>query len=183
MEKKVKGSLFKLMVKAVRANKSGIYDTLLSDEAKRITEQRILDSIWYPYEVYRNIHDAVVKVDGKNNPKILVEWGKRFGEALMTSIYKNTMVDRDIEILLDKYQRFHPLVFNWGEFKAKLTSDNQIKIIYENFQKDWQDVYYIAIGWVLRFMELCIGKKIEYKIIKKSWEGDDSTEFILFWSS
>ena len=60
MEQIVKGTMVKLMVNVVRANESGDYEKLFTDDAKELVSQRILDSIWYPYEIYRNIHDAVV---------------------------------------------------------------------------------------------------------------------------
>ncbi|MFX1276589.1 MAG: hypothetical protein ACFFBP_03375 [Promethearchaeota archaeon] len=183
MSKQVKGTMVKLMVKAARANKNGDYDNILTDDAKNLVSQRILDSIWYSYEAYRSIHDAVVKIDGRDNPKILNQWGQKFGEGIMTSIYKNTIVDSDIEKLLERYRRFHTLVYNWGEIKTEKISETQINITYERFERDWEFFYYIAIGWMQRFMELCIGKKVNFRILKQSWNGDTATTFTLYWNS
>jgi len=101
----------------------------------------------------------------------------------MTSIYKNTIVDSNIDKLLDRYKRFHTLVYNWGEIKTEKISETQVNIIYERFEKDWEYFYYIAIGWMQRFMELCIGKKVSFRILQKSWQGAPTTKFTLTWNA
>ncbi|MFX1238748.1 MAG: hypothetical protein ACFFAS_13325 [Promethearchaeota archaeon] len=179
--KKVKGSLVKLLIKPIRANKSGVYDDILSSEGKELTKQRIFDSIWYPYEFYRNIHDALARVEAKNNPKDLFQWGQRFGSILMTSIYKNTISVINVSRAIDKYKRFHRLVYSWGDLKPELISDNRLIVTYENFERDWELYYYISIGWMHKYLELCLKKPIEFKFHKKSWEGADWTAYEFSW--
>ncbi|MFX1503129.1 MAG: hypothetical protein ACFFDH_19370 [Promethearchaeota archaeon] len=180
--KKVKGSSVKLMVKAAKGNWSEIYEEILTDEAKKLLGHRILDATWYPYEVYRNIHDAVVLVDGKKNPKILHQWGYKYGEVIMTTIYKNTIVDTSIEKIIDKFRIFFKLTYNWGHIKMNKISDTKVIISYEDFERDWEYFYYIANGWMLRFLELCLNKSISYELIEKSWEGADSTKIMFSWN-
>ncbi len=182
MLKKVKGSLVKLMVKPIRANKSGAYDDILSNEGKELINQRIFDSIWYPYEAYRNIHDAVAKVEGNNNQKVLFQWGQRFGEILMTSIYKNSISDADPTIAMDKYARFHKLVYNWGVIKPQMLSDYHMIVTYEDFERDWELYYYISSGWMYKYLELCLKKPVHFKFYKKSWETADWTTYDFSWS-
>lgn len=55
----VKGSILLDWVKAVRADKKGSYDKLLSDADKEIVARTILPSSWYPFETYMACFKAV----------------------------------------------------------------------------------------------------------------------------
>ncbi|MBN1800442.1 MAG: hypothetical protein JW891_02995 [Candidatus Lokiarchaeota archaeon] len=179
--KKVKGSLVKILVRSVRLNKTGAYDHILSSEGQELVHQRIFDSIWYTYEAYRNVYDAVAKIEANNNQKILFQWGQKFGEIIMTSIYKNSMIDNDVSQAIDKYARFHKLVYTWGRIKPELLSDYHLIVTYEDFERDWELYYYISSGWMHKYLELCLKKPITFKFYKKSWEGADWTTYDFMW--
>lgn len=180
-EKRAKGSMVKIMVISARLNKTGIYQEILTEEAKKMLNERIFDSVWYSHEPHREIFDAVCKIEAHNNPKILIEWGKKFGESIMKSIYRGSIVEGSIKRVLDKYARFHKLVYNTGTIVSEVIAENHVIVSYTEFEKDWEVFYYIALGWLLKYLELCTGKKISHKIIKKSWEGDNATSFEFSW--
>jgi hypothetical protein len=181
--KQVKGSLVKLMVKPIRSNKSGIYDTLLSDNAKEFIKQTILDSTWYPYDLYKECHEALIKVAANNDPVILNQWGKQYGEFLFTSIYKYQVAGGNIKNAIEKYRQFLKLAFNFSELVAEFASDNQVILTFKDFDPNWENFYYICLGWVHKFIELSIKKEVTSKIIKKSWEGADATQMVFSWSA
>ena len=181
--KLVKGSMMKLVAKAIKVNKSGIYNNLLSDKAKELLSQRILDPIWYPFEVYKECFNALSQVDANNNPLLIVQWGRNRGEELMTSIYKHSIIEANLKNATENYKRFHRSVFNFSEIEIEIISDNEIVLTYKDFEPNFENFYHIAIGWAQRFFELCLGKKITYKILQKSWNGADATRFSLSWVS
>ncbi|MBN1801870.1 MAG: hypothetical protein JW891_10210 [Candidatus Lokiarchaeota archaeon] len=180
-ERRIKGSLLKITIKPLKANKTGIYQEILTETANNILKERIFDSVWYPYAAYKDIFNALCKIEAKNNPKIIIEWGKKFGEIIMTSIYKGAIVEGSIKDALNKYARFHKLVFSFGAIKYEIIGDNDVIVTYADFDPDWEYFHYIALGWLLKYLELCMGKKINYQIVKKSWEGADATSFQFTW--
>jgi hypothetical protein len=180
--RQVKGSLVKPIVKQIKANKSGIYDTLLSDEAKKFIKQNILDSLWYSFESYKECSEALYKVEAKNDPAILNQWGKLYGELLFTSIYKSQVGDGSIKNAIEKYRHFLTLLYNFSELVAEFPSDNQVILTFKNFDREWENFYYILLGWVHKYVELSIKKEVTSKIIKKSWEGADATQILVSWA-
>ncbi|MFX1276592.1 MAG: hypothetical protein ACFFBP_03360 [Promethearchaeota archaeon] len=181
--KQVKGSMAKFTIKAIKANKNGAYENLLSDKAKEMLKQRILDAAWYPFDVYKECLNALCKVEARDNTKIIHEWGKHFGEILMTSIYKLSIVKGDLKRSIDKYQRFHTLTYNFGKILIEFPTDNQLIVTYRDIDRDFKNWYYLAFGWLERFIEIVIDKKLTLEILKKSWEGDNETQFKLSWPS
>jgi len=178
----VKGTMFKTIVKIIRADKSGIYDTLLSDKAKESIKKMILDSQWYPFEIYKECAGAIYKVGAKNDPAILKQWGKQFGELLFSTIYKSQTKAEDIKDAIEKYKQYHKLAFNFSEIVPDYISDNKLKITFKDFDPDWEHFYYLAVGWMQEFVELSIKKKVTAEIVAKSWEGADATQILLSWS-
>ncbi|MFX1276591.1 MAG: hypothetical protein ACFFBP_03365 [Promethearchaeota archaeon] len=183
MKKQVKGTLLKIVVIPIRANKSGVYDDILSDAAKSFITQRILDSIWYPFELYKELYNALSIVEGKENPKTLMRWGNQYCEMAMTSTYKLSVVKGDIKRSMEKYRRFHNLVYNFGKILVEFPADNQLIVTYQGVDRDFKNWYYIAFGWLEKFVELCINKKPTLKILNKSWEGGSITQCLLSWPS
>ncbi len=180
--KSVKGSMMKSFIKPARANKSGIYQEILTDAGQKLLNERIFDSVWYPFDSYKEIAMHVSKIEGKSNPAILIKWGEEHGEAILTSIYRGSIVDGDIKRAVEKYARFHRLVFNFGEVKSQFLSDNSVIITYANFDPDFEFFYYISLGWTKRYLELCTDKKVSYVILKKSWLGSEETSYQFSWN-
>ena len=181
--KQVKGTMLKAIVKAIRADKSGQYDNILSDKAKVFINQRILDSIWYPFKLYKECFNALSKINARGNKNVLVEWGKAESEKIMPRVYSHIIIKGDPTVAMEKYARFHKMVFDFGEIQYEQMSDNQIIVDYKDFEPDFENFYYIAIGWIEKFIQLCIDKIPNYELLKKSWEGDDFTQFELSWIS
>ncbi len=180
-ERRVKGSMVKFIVVSARLNKTGIYQETLTEKGLNLMNERIFDSVWYSHEAYKDVFNAVCKIEAKNNPKIIIEWGKKFGEIIMKSIYRGSIVEGSIKFALEKYARFHKLVYSFGVIKYEVITENNVIVSYVDFDPDWELFYYIALGWISKYLELCTGKNINHQIVKKSWEGTNTTSFQFKW--
>lgn len=181
--RQVKGSMFKMIVKAIRANKSGAYDTLLWDEDKELLSQNILSASWYPFDIYKRCFNALAEVQAKGNMDICKQWGRIEGEATMTTIYKQTIIEGDPRKALDKFKLFFKLMYDFGELIMDYISDNEVVINYKDFDPEFKILYYVGQGWIERFLELCGCKDVSSEFIAKSWEGAELSKVKLSWTS
>lgn len=180
--KQVKGSMFRDVVRAIKAmNKEGHFDNLLSEETKNYLSQRILSSSWYPLEAYKDGLNALFKVVAKNNENVVVKWGRDFCDVTMKSIYKQIIADGDIKRAMERYKRFHNMIFNFGEFTYDFISDNEIMLYYKDHESDFKVYFYLIKGWNERFLELCTNKKVKSMFLKKTWTGDELTTLKISW--
>ncbi|MFX1376165.1 MAG: hypothetical protein ACFFA0_10155 [Promethearchaeota archaeon] len=182
--RQVKGTMLAMIVKSIKYNKSkkDEYDRILSNKAKEFLNQRILSSSWYPYELYKELYDALCFVEARNNPRVLNQWGREQADRLMSTVYKVSLFKGDLKLAVERYSRFHRMVFNFGEIDTKFISDTKIIFIYPNFDPSWENHYHTAAGYAQRFIELCIDKKPDFTFLKKSWKGEGWTEIMLSWS-
>ncbi|MFX1398547.1 MAG: hypothetical protein ACFFAS_16075 [Promethearchaeota archaeon] len=185
MERKVKGTLVKSIVKGIKSDKTNKqkYDDFLTDKAKELLNIRILDSLWYSFDMYLELYLALGKFYAKNNNAIFLKWGRQFGEGIMTSIYRHIIGEGNVDKLIEKYRRLYKLFFNFGNYSLERISNNEIIVGYKDFEPNYEFWYYTAVGWIQKSVEMCIEKKVNYEFLKKSWKGDEFTEFKFTWLS
>jgi hypothetical protein len=180
--KQAKGSMMTLMVRIIRANKSGAYDNLLSDKAKQLMAGRLVDPLWYPYDLYKEFFNALCQVEAKNNPRVILQWGRTIGQEVMTSIYKHSIADANVRTAIYIFTAFHRTVFNFGEVEGSIVSNREIQLLYNDFDPEWVNFFYFTTGWLQQFFQLCVGKPITYKILKAPMKGADVTQISLTWA-
>ncbi|MFX1236295.1 MAG: hypothetical protein ACFFAS_18760 [Promethearchaeota archaeon] len=98
----------------------------------------------------------------------------------MGTIYKNLIVDGNVQKLLLMYPRFHKMLFNFGTLTLEWVSRKEVVFTYQDFDTKVEMIYYSNIGWTERSIEMYTNKKVSYQFLKKSWEGADETQFRLF---
>lgn len=178
---KVKGSMFITFVKAIKADKSGACEALLTDEDKEIVSKLILQASWYPFETYKNCFKAVCKVNGKNNPRVLREWGRIAGEHTMTTIYKTVLQQDDAESAINTYKHIVKSQYDSGSIEVVSSTDNEIVWKVLDFDPDFEQWYHLCSGWIERTIELVIKKDVRSTILERSWEGAPATVFKMSW--
>ncbi|MFX1236288.1 MAG: hypothetical protein ACFFAS_18720 [Promethearchaeota archaeon] len=184
MEQKINGTFVKIVVKGIKSDKAHQeeYDKLLSEEAKNFLKQRVLNSVWYSWDLFSELIKALIKVAAKDDKKIVKKWGADFGEGVIFVIYKNIIDEGNVKKLAEIYPRFHGLMYNFGTLSVDTISDNEILFTYRNFNPGFELFYDALVGWTQWTLEMCIKKKTSCEFLKKFWEGDEVTQFRLTWA-
>ncbi|MFX0030843.1 MAG: hypothetical protein ACFE8B_16640 [Candidatus Hermodarchaeota archaeon] len=182
--KQVKGTILTMAVKSIRANKNkrDEFDRILTDNTKEFLNQRILSSSWYPYEVYKELFNALCFVEARNDPNIIRQWGQIESNRLMSTVYQFSVIKGDLQQATERYIRFHRMIFNFSEVIPELISDNKIIFSYRDFDANWENFYHVAVGYIQGFIEMCIDKKPDFNFLQKSWKGQGQTKIMFTWS-
>ncbi|MFX1275135.1 MAG: hypothetical protein ACFFBP_16270 [Promethearchaeota archaeon] len=181
--KQVKGSLFKYVIQIIRANKTGAFDSILTEEEKKFVNQEILDAVWYPYEVYKNLYAMVGKIEAKGEMDIIINSSYDLAKMVIKGMYKGLRLKRTIRHALTSYLHLIKLWFNFGIHKGEIISENEINISIADFDNDFELFYHSTLGWIKAFFEEYLNTSISAKITQKVWEGDDKTVYNLTWKS
>ncbi|OQX62674.1 MAG: hypothetical protein B5M56_05740 [Desulfococcus sp. 4484_241] len=178
--KKVKGSVLAPFAKTINADKSGIYDTILSAEARETVASHIINSAWYPYEIYRECFEAVVSVVAKGDLNICTDWGREYSEKILGTFYKAALHQKDPEDGVKMFQTVWNNLFSFGSVSGNLLPGNEL-IISIDFDRDFETWYYLAMGWIERNTEIVLNQKVKSEFTEKSWEGAPMTKIRLTW--
>jgi hypothetical protein len=179
----VKGSIFVEFVKTIRSNKTGVFDKYLTAADREIISQRILPNIWYPYETFKHCLTAVFEVLAKQDLEVVKEWGRAYGQAIMTTLYV-TILKKGSP--LSYVKRIGVLVrtfFDFGRVEIVLESETQAVYKIYDFDLQYAPIHYLLNGWIERTMEICGAKDLKCKTITKSWAGDANTSIRLSWTA
>jgi hypothetical protein len=181
----VKGVLFMFLVKTIRANKSGVYNDILTERDWDFISQKILSSVWYPFDVYENCFNAIAKVEANGSMNMIKRAGRNHSEEIMTSVYKIAIFKGNPKKSIKAFVRLFKLMFNFGIMECDQVSDNQVIISYIDFTPNFEVFYYAASGWTEKFIELVIGegKKVKSEFLERSWKGGSKTSIKYVWES
>jgi hypothetical protein len=172
---RVKGTLLVDFVKSIKADKSGAYRSYLSAQDQEILSQRILASMWYPFETYKNCFQAVVQVQAKGDLNMVRKWGRTYAESILKEVYKNIVVENNPRELFSKMALVRKLWFDFGDFEEDWMAGKKVRMRIKNFDPDFEFFYHLLRGWYEKALELGGAKNVRSQFVAKSWKGDPET--------
>jgi len=181
--KRVKGTALVNFVKTIRANKSGVYDQYLTEEDKDIISRKILAAVWYPYETFKRCFNATFEVIAKKELQMVEQWGRLYGELIMTDIYKDTLKKGDPLDHIKKVPVYIRTFFDFGQGEAVVEKPNRVVIKLTDYDPDFAPLYHFLRGWFQRMAELCGGQNVKCEFVNKSWEDKtNTTTYLVSWT-
>ncbi len=181
--RKVKGSIFIPWAKALKADKTGLYEGHLTQEDKEILSGLILPSSWYSFETYKNCFNAVSKVFAQNNPETIREWGREYSNQIMGSVYKRAIKEGDPKLAMEHFAFVFKSMFNFAKVSTEFVSDNEMIVSIEEYDPDFELCYHLFRGWLEKFIELCLNKTVQTEFLQKTWEGAPLTQIKVTWDA
>lgn len=179
---RVKGTLLIDFVKVVRSEKTGLFNPYLTDQDRQIISQRILASEWYPAETYKNLFNAVVKVGAKGDMEMVRQWGRVYGEKIITNIYKTLVADVKPMEVISKYKTIVKRFHDFGETDCDQLSRTSALMTIKNFFPEFEPVFHLIRGWIERNLELSGAKDVKSEFIARSWQGAPATIIKFTWT-
>ncbi len=179
---KVKGSIFVEFVKAIRSDKTGVFDTYLTAEDREIMDQRIMPNLWYPYETFKHCLNAFFEIVAKKNLDTLKQWGRMYSEMVMPKIYASILKKDDPLSFIKRIAVFERNFFDFGRAEAVLEGATQAVYTVIDMDPQFAPFQYLIAGWVEHTTELCGAKNLKCTVLTKSWEGAVNTSVRLTWT-
>ena len=178
---KVKGSLFISWVKAVRADKQGMF-LELNETDRKILEERLYPSSWYPFETYRNVVEIVCRKFAKNDEKIIYDWGYSSSDEIVGKIYKHIIVEGSPVKTMSSLTSTRKALFDFGSMVASEINATSALFTVAGFPADFEALYHLIRGWTAKLIVFSGGKNVKSVYLKKTWTGDPETVIEYTWS-
>lgn len=181
MVTKVKGSMFVRFVRSIKADKTGMCESLLTDEAREVAQSLILASKWYPFSVYKSCFEAVCRVYIKSDPEAMRQWGRTYGEETMKAIYGMVFEKTSALAGMKAFRDIASSVYDSVKIESEMISDNEIEITVTEFDPDFEEWYLVGQGWIERTIELVIQEDVTSRFVERSWLGAPATVYRMKW--
>jgi hypothetical protein len=181
--KQVIGTALLHFVKTIRSDKTGIFDKYLTKDDLAVINQKILPTIWYPYDTFKHCFNAVFEVIAKKDTNMVQDWGKLYGEMIMTDVYKKTIKKGNPLEHLRRVPVYIKSFFDFGQSEANVEKPNQVILEFSDYDPDFAPLYFFIYGWLKRMAELCDAQNVECSFIDKSWlKKSNNTSYLITWS-
>jgi len=180
---KVKGTLLVDYVRMIRRNKEKDWNKYLTPEDWAIINERILPSLWYPYETYRRTGWAAFHLIAGGNSNLVHEWGKISIAILTKGPYKSIVNDADPMLALDRFVMMRRQFFSFAAMEFEKAGEKHAKVRFAGAPDDPIMEAFNAqmTGAFEKMVEITGGKnpKVSFKATVK--EGNTNTEFDIEW--
>jgi len=176
---RVKGSMLVLLVKAIRADRSGRLLAAVPAEHREAVGGMILPIRWYPFELYQALQDTLVRVLAAGDMEIVRQWGRVTAEDAMTTTYSAVLRQGDPIGTLANYESFFRRFFEGTEFVVQPLGGDRALVRVAGFPPDWQPIYHVIRGWLEKTLELVGARGPQVDFRARSWEGHAPTEYLV----
>jgi hypothetical protein len=181
MERKTKGVDLMRIVASLRAIRKTQELPAISDQAQVYLNQRILPSVWYPYEVFRELGGIMHQ---------LFAGGTDEGAKQMGVLSAQVLKEQHVVFLRDDPRQFLGILqaiwtshFNFGRVEVPIIREQEAQVVllgYEDMPR-WHGI--LTMAWMARALELSGAKNVQFTPIAAPWEpGHTELRFNLTWS-
>jgi uncharacterized protein (TIGR02265 family) len=179
--KRVKGSILIDFVKTIKASKNPAYEKYLTAEDKKLLSQRLLPSAWYPFETFKHAFQGLFEVLAKKDLETVPGWGRMYGEAIISGLYKGLIRDGHPMESLQKYPTYLQNMMDFGSVEVKELGTTEAVIAFRDFDTTLVPFSYLMFGWLERSLEMCGAKEIKNELLSAAWQGAPDTQLKFSW--
>jgi hypothetical protein len=182
-EKMVKGTMLVDYVRLIRAQKETAWEKYLTKEDLEIVKGRIFPAGWYPYKTFQRCGLAVLREIANNDLGIVRQWGRVTMKNLIEKTYPQIKRCNNIFDAFQSLQAIRNRFFNFVAPFYEKAGPKSVRIILEGApnEEGVKPFCYQVVGNYDYLIEEYGGKNVQVVWEKKTWEGDDSTSFVLTW--
>jgi hypothetical protein len=172
---KIKGTLLVGIVRLIKSNKDKNLEAHFTEADRRLLEERIAFSTWYPGVTGRHLIQVIYELIAKKNPEVARQWG-RFSALMIVPIAYKTFTEMDTFETLKSFREIFPSFVDSPWYKVTVEIPGRIEAQYldPGNEPAFIPFAYMMGGWIEGLVELSKGKFTEYSITKEKREGRDA---------
>jgi len=155
----------------------------LSDEDKKVFASTILDSAWYPLDVFVHYIEKSFEQNYKGNVEEYKKTVHDATELQLKGVYRSFLALGTVEKIVHELGRITHQYFQGITVKTEELAEGKVRVIYEGFEK--QHAFYeisVQAWWEKVLGMLGIAKDIKVQIITSIGAGKGILELLLTWN-
>jgi hypothetical protein len=155
----VTGHVIRSRYKYVRAQGEESFQKVLAvlgPEARKVFEDGPLETMWYPYDVYIELSEAIDRVLGAGDLQLVYEMGAYSCESNLTGIFRMFFRFGNINFLLDRAAKAWRSQYDFGTMTVIRDPENKYRVTLElaDVPRPSRVLYLAVKGWVVKAAQL-----------------------------
>jgi len=182
MERRVKGSLFLDYVRMMRSRKDVDWTRYLEAEDVPYLATRIHPEGWYPMDTFARFGLAILDEIAHGDTFLARAWGRMSLDSLAT-LYDGLLVPGDPRESLMRLFVLRGSFFDFDAVSVPQLTDTHatVHVHYGMTARAEEAASFQTMGFFGRLVELAGGLGVLTEFTHRSWEGDETTTFIVDW--
>ena len=153
----------------------------LTDEEKEILSGIILQSNWYPFELYLNLTQKIDMLLGIGDLSVSKDLGKYEAENDLKTIYRIFYVLGSPEFIIKQSAKVFGTYFDGGDLRIASSGKNDVTAELYNFPSLDQEVLHRIAGFMEKTLELSGGKDPKAVVRIELRDNQKIPVFICHW--
>jgi hypothetical protein len=176
---KIKGSLMIFFVKFFKATKDERLEAYLTDEDRKLLQERVLIATWYPAETARRLVQALFEVVGNKDPQAPRQWGRFAALNIVPVAYDSFLRPGDTFETLKNFGKIFPSFVDSPWFKISEERPGYLEAYYLDPGDDpiYIPFAFMMAGWIEGLIELAGGKETRFEV---GWEDREGRKALVY---
>ena len=181
----VKGSVVLARLELIAA-KRGVFDqvmAVLPADDQKVWRGVVLAVSWYPFDMAQRLDQAIATVLSPNHKRqFFLDIGRASADANLPSIHKAFVRVGDPHYLLSRAPQIYSKYYDKGRRTYEKSSETSCVLRTFDAESVTLDDCLTVVGWHVRAIEICGGKKAKVRETLCRARGDAHCEYHCSWS-
>lgn len=177
----VKGVPILGLIKFIKKDQQDILSkiiTILPPETRKYMDEHIIQSAWYPYQLYTDLLRALDKVTGKGDLSYCIEQGRLAAKHDLSTIYRIFLTFSGPKMWQTRSMSVWSSYFDTGQAVISIPSKTESLFTISDFPDiDLAHVKSVQ-GWNEQFLIICKYTDVKSEIKRCQCFGDPVTELL-----
>jgi len=153
----------------------------LDEESRKVVEGLMVSAGWYPFEVGKDLDEAIVNVLGKGDPKIFEDIGVQSAKENLTKDHKSFLSPGNPHGFMSLANTIYQFYYDTGRRTYEKTGDTSgVMTTYEAETFSVPDCMTV-IGWYKEALRMCGAKNVKMEEETCRAKGGDCCRYRIEW--
>jgi predicted hydrocarbon binding protein len=153
----------------------------LPEDHQKLLRGIIVNSVWYPFEINKNLDQAIVDLLGGGSTEVFEEMGRVSARENLSGVHRLMLEPNDPEAFMKKAQAIYSFYYNSGYRTYETRSPTSgILTTYEAETYSANDCLTV-IGWYKEAMEMCGASEVTMVETTCRAKGGDVCRYEVAW--
>ncbi len=182
---RIKGSVIKGAIEttaeALGQNEYNRLVNLLNEEGKKLFQNPISTSGWYPFDVYIQFLDLLMREKLNGNPKGLIKGSEKSTEKQLRGIYSAFVKKGSPEFLVEKMAALHTIYLKGIVIESSMVAPRKGKVKYVGFDIKHAIFEHVLFGFYHKAAQMYGAKNVTVEFTTPIAAGKEYAEIMVSW--
>lgn len=181
MTRHAKGTNLLTLVKLAKAGVEADQLAGLGEAERRLLEDTVLASEWYPFDAFENLLEAVHEQMLGGSDEAAMRMGEAAATEMLRGVHNIFVAEGDPVRTLEALPRMWDRYFDFGHVGVESEGERAAELTIGGYTGMGRCHGLVFVGWGRTAVELSGAEVASYEIVRSPWEGAEDLQVRVEW--